>query len=973
MAVLFFVRIGAGAAPEPLQVRLEEGTSMALALAPGGESLAIDLQGRIWALPIAGGSARALTDELGDARQPSFSPDGRRVVFQSYRDGNWHLWSVGTDGNGLTRLTHGPFDDREPDWSHDGSRIAFSSDRGGSYDLWSLELASGAVTRLTDDAGNEFAPAWSPDDGSLAFVSEGESAKAVKTLTDGAEHVVVEIEASASSPSWSPDGGRLAVVVVDGLESRLDVLDVASGKVRTVSPKGEDVFPFRAAWLSPDELLYTADGKIKRRVLSGETSLVPFTAMVELVRPRYQRRHRDFDSEEPQPVRGLVGPVVSPDGDRVAFTALGDLWMLPIGGEPERVTDDAYLELYPAWSRDGTKLVYASDREGSMDLWVRDVSSGRERRLTDSPSSEVMPVWSPDGTRIGFLQGRGTLKIVEVSSGEVRALHDELFGPSRISWSPDGSVIAVSVLERYSTRYREGRNEVLLFSDIGEPEIRVTPFRHRSIGARGTDGPVWSPDGQSMAFSSDGALWVVAVSREGEPIGPPRRMVDEIAESLSWTGDSRTLVYLSARGLKRLDLESGSVALIPLELEWARTQPKQTYVVHAGKLFDGRSSSLESNVDLVIEGHRIREIVPHAEAHHAGRVIDASERTVMPGLIEMHTHQVAASGEVLGRLWLAYGITSVREPASNPFESRERLESIESGRRPGPREFFTGWTFDGSRTYYAGALPMDGGAQVEAELDRSEVLDYDFIKTYVRLSDPVQKRVIARAHEMGIPVTSHELYPAVAYGGDGTEHYSGTSRRGYSPKISPTLRSYQDVIELLARSGMTMTPTIGIFDFATAAIQEPSFIEDERFQRMFPESLVARTRADVERTRERLAEREARLERLGKVVKDIEDAGGRIIAGTDSPILPYAASLHAELHHFVNAGLTPYEALQAATVNAAEALGAGDDLGTLEAGKLADLVIVEGNPLEDIHDAMAVRVVIANGKVYELEDLMRRP
>ena len=92
-----------------------------------------------------------------------------------------------------------------------------------------------------------------------------------------------------------------------------------------------------------------------------------------------------------------------------------------------------------------------------------------------------------------------------------------------------------------------------------------------------------------------------------------------------------------------------------------------------------------------------------------------------------------------------------------------------------------------------------------------------------------------------------------------------------------------------------------------------------------------------------------------------------------TPILPYAASLHAELHHFVNAGLSPFEALQSATVHAAEALGVADDLGSIETGKLADLVVVEGNPLQNIHDARAVRVVIANGKVYELENLLKRP
>ena len=964
-------------AQEVIEVTLREGTNMAAAVSPDGRSLAVDLQGRLWTLPIEGGAARALTDELGDVRQPTYSPDGSRIAFQSYRDGMWHIWSVGVDGAGLTRITHGPFDDREPHYARDGATIVFASDRGGSYDLWSVELATGELEQLTFDPGNEFTPAWSPDGGSIAFISEQDDSKAVKTLTAGSQtlNVITELDASASAPAWSPDGSQLAVNVINELDSRLVIIDVDSGVERTVSDDGEDVFPFRAHWISSSELLYTADGRVRRRSLGGGApNDIELTARVELVRHPYVKKRRDFDDITSKPVRGIVTPAVSPDGSAVALVALGDLWLLE-NGMLTRLTDDRYAELQPAFSRDGSMLVYASDREGSMDLWIRDMDSGDERRLTDDADTETMPVFSPDGTRVGYHDASGRLQLVDVDSGDVREFHQEIFRPGRISFSPDGSIVALSVLERYSTRYREGRNEVLLVSDVGSPERQVTPFRHRSIGVRGTDGPVWSPDGQSMAFTSDGALWVAPVNRSGEPIGPPRRYVDEIAESISWTGDSRSIVYVSPHGLKRVYVHDGSVEAIPLALSWARQLPTGRLVVHAGRLFDGINETVRRNVDVIIDGHRIRAIAPHAEASHAaaGRVIDASAETVIPGLIEMHTHQRAAAGEALGRIWLAYGITSVRELSANPFEARERLEAIASGKRPGPREFFTGSTFDGARTYYGGALTMDGGSQVAAELERAHVLDYDFIKTYVRLSDPVQKRVVAAAHEMGIPVTSHELYPAVAYGGDGTEHYSGTSRRGYSSKISRTLRSYQDIIELLARSGMTMTPTIGIFDFALAAIDEPAYIEDERFGTLFPASLVVRTQNAVARSREKRAERVARLARLGKMVKDIHDAGGRIIAGTDSPILPYAVSLHAELHHFVNAGLTPFETLQTATIHAAEAIGVDDDLGSIEAGKLADIVIVDGNPLDDIHDAMKVRTVIKNGNVYELEDLLRRP
>ena len=635
-------------AQEVIEVTLREGTNMAAAVSPDGRSLAVDLQGRLWTLPIEGGAARALTDELGDVRQPTYSPDGSRIAFQSYRDGMWHIWSVGVDGAGLTRITHGPFDDREPHYARDGATIVFASDRGGSYDLWSVELATGELEQLTFDPGNEFTPAWSPDGGSIAFISEQDDSKAVKTLTAGSQtlNVITELDASASAPAWSPDGSQLAVNVINELDSRLVIIDVDSGVERTVSDDGEDVFPFRAHWISSSELLYTADGRVRRRSLGGGApNDIELTARVELVRHPYVKKRRDFDDITSKPVRGIVTPAVSPDGSAVALVALGDLWLLE-NGMLTRLTDDRYAELQPAFSRDGSMLVYVSDREGSMDLWIRDMDSGDERRLTDDADTETMPVFSPDGTRVGYHDASGRLQLVDVDSGDVREFHQEIFRPGRISFSPDGSIVALSVLERYSTRYREGRNEVLLVSDVGSPERQVTPFRHRSIGVRGTDGPVWSPDGQSMAFTSDGALWVAPVNRSGEPIGPPRRYVDEIAESISWTGDSRSIVYVSPHGLKRVYVHDGSVEAIPLALSWARQLPTGRLVVHAGRLFDGINETVRRNVDVIIDGHQIRAIAPHAEASHAaaGRVIDASAETVIPGLIEMHTHRA-------GRRW----------------------------------------------------------------------------------------------------------------------------------------------------------------------------------------------------------------------------------------------------------------------------------------------------------------------------------
>ena len=129
---------------------------------------------------------------------------------------------------------------------------------------------------------------------------------------------------------------------------------------------------------------------------------VAFKATVTLERHTYKRRRRDFDSTDPQPVLGIVTPAVSPDGNNIAFVALGDLWLHPIGGEPERLTEDSFVELHPAWSSDGERLVYGCDRAGTIDLWIRNLRTGEDRQLTDRPGAETYPAWSPDNSLVAF-------------------------------------------------------------------------------------------------------------------------------------------------------------------------------------------------------------------------------------------------------------------------------------------------------------------------------------------------------------------------------------------------------------------------------------------------------------------------------------------------------------------------------------------------------------------------------------------
>ena len=245
---------------------------------------------------------------------------------------------------------------------------------------------------------------------------------------------------------------------------------------------------------------------------------------------------------------------------------------------------------------------------------------------------------------------------------------------------------------------------------------------------------------------------------------------------------------------------------------------------------------------------------------------------------------------------------------------------------------------------------------MEMELQRAKDLQLDLLKSYVRLPDLQQKRMVEFAHGIGVPVATHEIYPAAFVGVDNTDHTAATSRRGYSPKAATLSRTYEDVIQIFGKSERYLTPTL----FSGGGVQklfadEPSLREDPRFKLYPPwlQTLLMTPRAA------------GNAAGSYKMVMDVMKAGGKIVAGTDSP---HAFNLHGELMSYVLAGMTPYEALKAATVNSAEALAL--DAGSIEPGKLADIVIVDGNPLENIANAHKVRRVIANGRLFELDDLV---
>ena len=943
---------------------------MSVSISPDGRTLAADMQGSIWTMPSAGGAMKRITDVFNDARQPMWSPDGRTIVFFAYRDGGYDIWAINPDGSNQRKLTWGPYDDREPIFSHDGTHLAFSSDRGNAlgsdYNIWTLDLRSGELKQVTKNESEDFMPSWSPDDNEIVFATSRdnyESLWAMNVRSMGDRRVRSVKGARLDAPSWGP-GGQIVYHVTAGNQTRYEI----DGKPVTGS---ENVFAFRAAWASNSEYLYVSDGKIRRRTLAGlPMQTVDFTATMNVIHPEYAHRVRDFTSTTPRRTLGLVRPVISPDGTQIAFAAVGDIYVMPAGGgAPVNLTRDAALDTDPSWSLDGSSLVYSSDRDSPhLQLWIRDMKSGQSRKVTNITTQPQGASFSPDGKRIVFFNVDGMWRVAEMSildldSGRITRIHESLPQPGTPTWSPDGKRIALAGIAPMTVRFREGTNQIQTISAAGGDVKWYAPIPLLSIDSRGGSGPVWSPDGMKMAAIYEGVLSVWPVAPSGEPIGPPRRVTSESAHAPSWQGDSRHILYQSLDQLRIVDIESGETKTVPFNMTWTPAIPKTRVVVHAGKLLDMKSPTMRSNVDVIVTGNRITSVVPHAEANHLkAEVVDASNLTVMPGFTEFHSHLQKDYGAAQGRAWLAFGITTVRSPGNTPYEAVEDREANEAGVRPGPRVYGTGYLMEWNRVYYKMGIAISNVSQFEMELQRAKVLEHDLIKSYVRLPDLQQKRMVEFAHSIGVPVATHEIYPAALVGVDNTEHTGATSRRGYSPKQATLQTAYEDVVQLFGKSQRILCPMISGGGARELFDKDPALKSDPRFA-LYPQWIQRQVAAQP--VNQFAGGGGDPRGGSGKMVLDIMKAGGLIVAGTDTP---NAINLHGELMAYTMAGMPVFDALKAATVNPAKALGY--DGGTIEPGKLADLIAIDGDPIANIANTYKVKKVVANGRAYDVAQLV---
>ena len=972
---------------QTLALRTNEGTTLAFDISPDGRSIVFDLLGQLWQLPFSGGVARPLTDGVRDNAEdsdPSFSPDGRRVVFRGERNGRTGLWLLSLDSDRprqLTQLSNPEGYDGNPAWSPDGRVIAFahgvppdSPTARWRSDIMLLDVPSGNVRELsitglpTRDVSD---PVWLKDGKEIAFVTRApqseKGGRVWKVPAAGGQAAPLSPESvQAVAPAFSRDGRRMAYFANDPA-GRMQVWvqdfsnesNNSAGSARLTNHT--DVTVTRIRWIpGKDALMYSADGRLWTVSASGgEPAEIHFTAELSFSRPQLTLPPAKFpEPGQQQPARGFMGLALSPDGSRIGMLALGKLWIIPVGGSPRAVADVPFEATSLAWSPDGTEVAWSAGAPDQEDLFATDLKSGATRRITALPGREAYPVYSPDGHHLAFVhlqQEEGVLRVVDAGASNVADVAKTQSlgsigakGSSVPQWSPDSDGLLVPGP-----------------TNQNQPtEATFVPLSGaRQVIKRFPDAPIflqWTPQ-HTIVFVRHDRLWQAPFDRGGMSSDPqPMGNAAALYASSSRNG---SVLFISEGGL-RLRSATGDEQRIGWPVSY-RSPMAEPLLIRNARIIDGTGAPATQPRDILIQQGRIKRIARAGSISTAGvKVVDAAGRVVIPGLMDLHAHTYRPD---LLPGFLYFGITTVRDQGSSMAPLVAYADAIASGALPGPRvgyggfQFYSDWPFDEEQG--RGIEPEADPEHIKRAVDLAQAFGAQHIKTRTFRRWDINARMISEAHRRGMRATGHcsHLLPLVAAGMDAKEHIGACEKRG-------DRYMYDDLIQLFRVAGIGVVPTISYYNFAVQFNQRPGMLDDDAELAPF---LPAKDNFDwmvkLSPANRPYWIEGSQLSREGAA--KLWRAGVTIGTGTDIWQIPIG--VHMELEQLVAAGLPPLQAIRAGTGGAAHILGAESALGTIEVGKWADLVILDGDPLADIRNTRRIWQVVKYGQLVDRPAILK--
>jgi Tol biopolymer transport system component len=1041
----------------------EEGTWISLDVSPDGRTIVFELLGDLYTLPLQGGEARRITSGLPFDSQPRYSPDGKRIVFLSDRDGSENVWTCDTEGGALKQVTRDKASlYASPVFTPDGDYLIVSRQEdmfGANYQLWMYHQDGGKGISLTkpDSGKAAVGTGYRPGIDALgaAFGSDARYVwyarhkggfgynltfpqwqLATYDRETGKVVVQSDIYGSSMRPVLSPDGKWLVYATRYDGETGLRLRDLTNGSERWLrwpvqrddqeSRFTRDLMPGSAFTPDSKALITCYEGKLWRlAVPNGAPTAIPFRAEVEQDAGPLVKFSYPVDTGEVL-VKQIRNPVSSPDGRRVAFSALDRLYVMDWPkGTPRRLTRDSVHEQVPAWSPDGKWIAYVSwsDSGGALKK-VRSDGKGKPERLVSSLGFFDLPAWSPDGKRIVVVREPLDIRMRErdptgydlawLPANGGRLTRIAFIAPGgRPHFSRDTSRIYINdpseglVSMRWDGTDRRVHLKVTGYKPSVE-EARPEPAEEIRV----------SPDGRRAVAEAGNRVYLVGMPQVGgqvpevnvampveEMAFPVKRLNRVGGDFVSWSADGKYIEWSLGRSYFRYDPAVGdsldrlktsadsaradslqkmeaagkadtaarsradSIAQLPayegerydVAVRAPRDVPRGTVVLRGARIVTMKGDQVLEDGDVVVRDNRILYVGPRGGGKDAGaRVIDVAGKTIIPGLVDIHSHMWPTWGIHETQVWkylinLAYGVTTTRDPQTSTTDILTYADQVETGELVGPRIYSTGPGVFWDENFQSLQEARDALRRY------SEFYHTNTIKQYMVGNRKQRQWVIMAAKELGLMPTTEG---GLDFKMNLTLMLDGYPGHEHSYPIMPLAR---DAVELAARSGITYTPTLLVNyggPWAENYFYERHDIhQNPKVRRFMPHEEID-NRAE---RRPWFRENQYVFPRIAAGAAAIVQAGGRVGLGGHSQM--DGLGTHWELRALASGGLKPLEVIRIGTIFGAEAIGFGKDLGSLEPGKLADLIVLDKNPLEDIRNTEAIRMVMKNGRLYQGDDL----